>query len=96
MRPVRQAVHRVERAGYTARVRRHAEIPPEELAALAGAGRPPGGTPRHERGFSMALGRLGDPADGDCVLVEARDAAGRVRALLSFEPVGRPTGCHWT
>ncbi|RLQ03138.1 phosphatidylglycerol lysyltransferase domain-containing protein, partial [Micromonospora sp. CV4] len=34
MRPVRQAVHRVERAGYTARVRRHAEIPPEELARL--------------------------------------------------------------
>ena len=24
-----------------------------------------------ERGFSMALGRLGDPADGDCLLVEA-------------------------
>ena len=24
-----------------------------------------------ERGFSMALGRLGDSADGDCLLVEA-------------------------
>ncbi|MFG1676424.1 bifunctional lysylphosphatidylglycerol synthetase/lysine--tRNA ligase LysX [Micromonospora sp. NPDC049282] len=87
MRPVRQAVHRVERAGYTALVRRHAEIPPEELArlaALATSWRDTG----HERGFSMALGRLGDPADGDCVLVEARDGTGRVRGLLSFSPWG--------
>ena len=30
-----------------------------------------------ERGFSMALGRLGDPADGDCLLVEAVDGDGR-------------------
>ncbi|MDG4804957.1 bifunctional lysylphosphatidylglycerol synthetase/lysine--tRNA ligase LysX [Micromonospora sp. WMMD980] len=87
MRPVRQAVHRVERAGYTALVRRHAEIPPEELAqvaALATSWRDTG----HERGFSMALGRLGDPADGDCVLVEAHDREGRVRGLLSFSPWG--------
>ena len=41
-----------------------------------------------ERGFSMALGRLGDPADGRCVLVEAHDGDGRVRALLSFGPWG--------
>ncbi|MFU8872066.1 bifunctional lysylphosphatidylglycerol synthetase/lysine--tRNA ligase LysX [Micromonospora sp. SL4-19] len=87
MRPVRQAVHRVERAGYTARVRRHAEIPPaelSELAKLASAWR----DTEEERGFSMALGRFGDPADGDCVLVDARDADGRVRALLSLSPWG--------
>ncbi|MEH0846091.1 bifunctional lysylphosphatidylglycerol synthetase/lysine--tRNA ligase LysX [Micromonospora sp. CPCC 205711] len=87
MRPVRQAVHRVERAGYTARVRRHAEIPPEELATLAGLATTWRDT-EHERGFSMALGRLGDPADGDCVLVEAHDGTGRVRALLSLSPWG--------
>ncbi|MEU5938828.1 bifunctional lysylphosphatidylglycerol synthetase/lysine--tRNA ligase LysX [Micromonospora sp. NPDC047548] len=87
MRPVRQAVHRVERAGYTARVRRHAEIPPEELAALAALATAWRDT-EYERGFSMALGRLGDPADSDCVLVEARDGAGRVRALLSLSPWG--------
>ncbi|WP_243422329.1 bifunctional lysylphosphatidylglycerol synthetase/lysine--tRNA ligase LysX [Micromonospora globispora] len=87
MRPVRQAVHRVERAGYTARVRRHAEIPPEELARLAHLATAWRDT-EHERGFSMALGRLGDPADGECVLVEARDGSGRVRALLSFSPWG--------
>ena len=41
-----------------------------------------------ERGFSMALSRLGDPADGECVLVEAMDADGQLRALLSFVPWG--------
>ncbi|WP_117665541.1 bifunctional lysylphosphatidylglycerol synthetase/lysine--tRNA ligase LysX [Micromonospora sp. MW-13] len=87
MRPVRQAVHRVERAGYTARVRRHAEIPAGELAELARLATAWRDTD-HERGFSMALGRLGDPADGDCALVEARDGDGRVRALLSLTPWG--------
>ena len=36
----------------------------------------------------MALGRLGDPADGRCVMVECRDAQGELRALLSFVPWG--------
>ncbi|WIY07605.1 bifunctional lysylphosphatidylglycerol synthetase/lysine--tRNA ligase LysX [Amycolatopsis mongoliensis] len=88
MRPVRQAVTRIERAGYTARVRRHADIPPEQLAAAAALADRWRDTDT-ERGFSMALGRLNDPTDGQCVLVEALDAAGNVRALLSFVPWGR-------
>ncbi|HVV10811.1 bifunctional lysylphosphatidylglycerol synthetase/lysine--tRNA ligase LysX [Amycolatopsis sp.] len=87
-RSVRQAVSRIERAGYTAQVRRHADIPPSEMDQLAqkaqqwrGAGT--------ERGFSMALSRLADPADGRCVMAEAYDAAGELRALLSFVPWGR-------
>ncbi|RZQ62566.1 bifunctional lysylphosphatidylglycerol synthetase/lysine--tRNA ligase LysX [Amycolatopsis suaedae] len=87
-RTVRQAVSRVERAGYTSRVRRHSEISAEEMAELLdkaqhwrGAG--------DERGFSMALGRLGDPTDGRCVMVEAFDADGTLRGLLSFVPWGR-------
>src|SRR5262249_37432790 len=39
-------------------------------------------------GFSMALGRLGAPADGRCVLVGAHDATGDLRAMLSFVPWG--------
>ncbi|MEN3307168.1 MAG: lysyl-tRNA synthetase, class [Micromonosporaceae bacterium] len=88
MRPVRQAVHRVERAGYAVRIRRHAEISATEMAhiiELADQWR----DTETERGFSMALGRLGDPADGQCVLVEARDAQGREAAVLSFTPWGR-------
>src|SRR6202034_3880341 len=42
-----------------------------------------------ERGFSMALGRLGDPADGDCLLVEAIGSDDTVVALLSLVPWGR-------
>ena len=59
MRNVRQMVNRVERSGYTAQVRRVRDIPPAEIAMfrrVAGTWR---GNPT-ERGFSMALGRMGD------------------------------------
>ena len=84
--------------GYTARVRRHAEHHRRRRCAavveLADAWR----DTDTERGFSMALGRLGDPADGRCVLVECFDDPRRehLRALLSFVPVGHATGCRWT
>jgi lysyl-tRNA synthetase class 2 len=41
-----------------------------------------------ERGYSMALGRLGDPDDGQCMMLECRDSEGVLRALLSFVPWG--------
>ncbi|MBW5421795.1 DUF2156 domain-containing protein [Streptomyces sp. BG9H] len=87
MRTVRQAYNRVRRAGYTVRVRRHEEIPAEEMAELLRRADDwrDGAT---ERGFSMALGRLGDPADGRCVMLECTDGEGRLRALLSFVPWG--------
>ncbi|WUD75761.1 phosphatidylglycerol lysyltransferase domain-containing protein [Streptomyces sp. NBC_00510] len=88
MRTVRQAYHRIGRAGYTVRVRRHEDIPAREMAALLErADRWRYG--QTERGFSMALGRLGDPADGRCVMVECADGRGEPRALLSFVPWGR-------
>src|SRR5207245_4460271 len=88
MRVTRQAVNRVKRTGMTVRVRRHGTLTPEEMAgvvALADAWR----DTEVERGFSMALGRLGDPADGDCLLVEAVGSDGTLLALLSFVPWGR-------
>jgi lysyl-tRNA synthetase class 2 len=88
MRAVRQAVHRIEKAGYRCRVRRHAEIPRQELTDVAAHTETWRNT-ADERGFSMALGRLGDPADGACVLVEAVDAGGELRAVLSLVPWGR-------
>ncbi len=95
MRPVRQAVQRLERMGYRTRVRRHADIPDADLIQLIGkidAWR----DTETERGFSMALGRLGDPTDADCLMVEAlfpasRPAIGRmadVAGVLSFVPWG--------
>jgi lysyl-tRNA synthetase, class II len=41
-----------------------------------------------ERGFSMALGRLGDPRDPDLVVARAREASGRLVAVLAFVPWG--------
>ncbi|MEU5637371.1 phosphatidylglycerol lysyltransferase domain-containing protein [Streptomyces rishiriensis] len=90
MRTVRQACNRVRRAGYTVRVRRHEDIPADEMASLVRRADDwrDGAT---ERGFSMALGRLGDPRDGRCVMLECADAGGELRALLSFVPWG-PNG----
>ncbi|GGX65249.1 phosphatidylglycerol lysyltransferase domain-containing protein [Streptomyces anandii] len=87
MRVVRQAHNRVRRAGYTVRIRRHEDIPDDEMARLVDRADHwrDGAT---ERGFSMALGRLGDPDDGRCVMLECRDADGEPRALLSFVPWG--------
>ena len=88
MRTVRQATNKVKRAGYTTRIRRHGDIEPAEMGRLLAAadhwryGQP-------ERGFSMALGRLGDPADGDCLMIECFDEQGALRALLSYVPWGK-------
>ncbi|MFI1849927.1 phosphatidylglycerol lysyltransferase domain-containing protein [Streptomyces sp. NPDC020480] len=87
MRTVRQAYNRVKRAGYTVRIRYHEDIPEEEMAELLRLADDwrDGET---ERGFSMALGRLGDPSDGRCVLLDCADRHGRPRAMLSFAPWG--------
>ena len=87
MRVVRQAYNRVKRAGYTVRIRRHEDIPECEMAELVERADQwrDGAT---ERGFSMALGRLGDPGDGRCVMLECHDGAGDLKALLSFVPWG--------
>jgi lysyl-tRNA synthetase, class II len=87
MRVVRQAVNRVKRAGYTLDVQRQRDLDPAELEeARAGAEVLRG--QEVERGFSMALGRLGDPRDPDLVVARARDAEGRLVALLTFVPWG--------
>jgi lysyl-tRNA synthetase, class II len=86
MRNVRQMVTRVERAGYKTQVRRVRDMTPYEIgdirrqaAAWRGA--------EVERGFSMALGRFGDPSDGECVAVTAtKDDV--LAAVLHFVPWG--------
>ena len=84
---VRQAVNRLAKAGYEARVRRHGDVSDAEMATIIQLSEQWRGSDT-ERGFSMALGRLGDPGDGRCVLVEAVDSAGRLRGFLSFSPWG--------
>ncbi|WP_222618401.1 bifunctional lysylphosphatidylglycerol synthetase/lysine--tRNA ligase LysX [Nakamurella sp. PAMC28650] len=88
MKAVRQAVVRVQRAGYTVSIRRHRDIEPAEMAQLADCAEAwRGDAP--ERGFSMALSRLGDPADGSCLMVVAHRPDGEPAGLLSLVPWGR-------
>ena len=87
MHVVRQAVRRIERLGVTVRIRRHRKVSALEMRHVIDCAEKWRGD-ETERGFSMALGRLADPADGDCLLVEALDAGGQLIALLSFVPWG--------
>ncbi|MET9385532.1 bifunctional lysylphosphatidylglycerol synthetase/lysine--tRNA ligase LysX [Streptomyces sp. NPDC002928] len=88
MRVTRQAAHRVRRTGAHCRIRRHSTLTEAELEEIVDKADTWRDT-ETERGFSMALDRLGDPADGDCLLVEALSADGRLLALLSFVPWGK-------
>lgn len=82
------AQRRARRARYTVQIRRQREIASSELEridALATAWR----GADNERGFSMALSRIGDRSDGDCLVVTAHDASGEMAALLVFVPWNR-------
>jgi lysyl-tRNA synthetase, class II len=86
MRNVRQMVNRVAKNGYTAEVRRVGDIPRQELDQVIHEADSWRGT-QVERGFSMALGRLGAPGDENCVLVTAKEN-GTLKAILHFVPWG--------
>ncbi|MFE7512510.1 phosphatidylglycerol lysyltransferase domain-containing protein [Streptomyces sp. NPDC057540] len=96
MRNVRQMVKRIERNGYTTQVRRVRDLDDEELERVRRAATDWRGTDT-ERGFSMALGRIGAPGDGDAVIATAHktdDADGPespygdLKAIIHFVPWG--------
>jgi lysyl-tRNA synthetase, class II len=86
MRNVRQMVARVGRHGYVAEVRRVRDIPRAEIDRLNQQADSWRGSPT-ERGFSMALGRVGAQDDDDCVIATATED-GVLRAILHFVPWG--------
>jgi lysyl-tRNA synthetase class 2 len=88
IRKVRQAVGRVEKAGYRAELRRLADLDDvSDLERVSARWR--GG--RQERGFSMAMDSLRPHEHCDSVVLLARDPEGRVRGFLHFVPsYGRP------
>lgn len=86
MRNVRQMVSRVCRQGYTAEIRRVDEIPAADLERMIWQADSWRGNPT-ERGFSMALGRVGGVDDGRCVIATATQD-GVLRAMLHFVPWG--------
>ncbi|MBD0676603.1 phosphatidylglycerol lysyltransferase domain-containing protein [Streptomyces sp. CBMA156] len=93
MRNVRQMVKRIERNGYSCKVRRVGDLTVEEKYRIADAAARWRGTDT-ERGFSMALGRFGDPLDDDCVVVTAHkdpeegEEGDDLKAVLHFVPWG--------
>jgi lysyl-tRNA synthetase class 2 len=86
MRGVRQACTRVARGCYEVRVRRARDIEPAEYRELSPAAEAWRGD-AVERGFSMALSRLGDPSDPECVIASAH-RNGELAGLLHFVPWG--------
>lgn len=83
IRKVRQSVHRLERAGYTALALHPRELGPElraEVQNVANAWR--GGEP--QRGFVMALDALFRLEDEDAVFVLGVGPSGRVEGFLHF------------
>jgi lysyl-tRNA synthetase, class II len=86
MRNVRQMVTRVCRHGYVAELRRVGDIPREEIRSLVRQADSWRGSPT-ERGFSMALGRVGGRNDERCVIATATEN-GVLRAILHFVPWG--------
>jgi lysyl-tRNA synthetase class 2 len=87
LRPIRRSVERIARAGYRIRIVRHGDLSADELAELAVRAEEWRGN-EPERGFSMALNRLGDPTDARCVAVLATDSSGRLRGVQSYVPWG--------
>jgi lysyl-tRNA synthetase class 2 len=86
MRNVRQMVTRVCKQGYVAEVRRVSDIPGDEIKRLVRQADSWRGSPT-ERGFSMALGRVGGRGDDRCVIATATED-GTLRAILHFVPWG--------
>jgi lysyl-tRNA synthetase, class II len=86
MRNVRQMVSRVGRHGYVAEIRRVGDVPPAEVRRLVRQADSWRGSPT-ERGFSMALGRVGGCGDERCVIATATEN-GVLRAILHFVPWG--------
>jgi lysyl-tRNA synthetase class 2 len=82
MRNVRQMVGRVCRQGYVAEIRRVADIDRGEIDRIVARADSWRGSPT-ERGFSMALGRVGGAGDGQCVVATATEN-GVLRGLLHF------------
>jgi lysyl-tRNA synthetase class 2 len=90
VRKVRQSVHRLENAGFTATVLDVGALDPATLTELEAASKLwRGGEP--DRGFAMAMDSLAGEHQAETVVILARDAEGAIRGYIHFVPTyGRP------
>jgi lysyl-tRNA synthetase class 2 len=85
IRKVRQSVHRLTKAGFSAELHRVSELVAEtaqEVEEVLERGRE--GAP--ERGFSMAMDTINGPHGDETVVVLARDGENAIRGVLHFVP----------
>jgi len=87
MRGVRQAVGRLEHGGFRVLIDRQGDMDAGELAGLADLADDWRDGPV-ERGFSMALGRFGDPRDPDVLVVRCIDQDEEIQGILTLVPWG--------
>lgn len=87
MQPVVRAIRHARRSGLVVSFARQEELSADELAEVTHSADAWRGT-EPDRGFSMALNRAGDAADGRMLHVLARDTHGTLMGLLSFVPWG--------
>ncbi len=86
IRKVRQSVHRLGKAGYTAELHPLSDLDPATVAeAEQILERGLDGAP--ERGFSMAMDSIRSQQCRDTAVVLARDPDGAIRGVLHFVPV---------
>ncbi|MFB9377416.1 bifunctional lysylphosphatidylglycerol flippase/synthetase MprF [Kineococcus gynurae] len=91
MKSLRGAVNRITKAGVVAEFRDPATLTPAEQAELLAIS----GESRHgdaERGFSMTLSRIFDPADTGLLLTVARFADGRPAGFIQWIPAADVDG----
>ncbi|MBO3101844.1 bifunctional lysylphosphatidylglycerol flippase/synthetase MprF [Cellulomonas fengjieae] len=88
---LRQAVNRVERTGYVTTFHDPTRLEPELRAAITAMSDESRRGPA-ERGFSMTLSRLFDPADTGLLLSVTRDGDGRVDAFCQWVPAAAIEG----
>ncbi len=87
VRPVARAARHARRVGTSIFVSRQEDLDEATLDDVVRCAEDWRGQ-ESDRGFSMALGRGADPADGRLLHVLARDREGRLRGLLTFVPWG--------
>ena len=85
IRKVRQSVTRLRKAGYRTEIAELGSLAPDVVARLEDVAHDwLCGSP--ERGFSMAMDSLRNPAGGDTLVVYAVDEGGTIRGFLHFVP----------
>ena len=96
MKSLRGAVNRVAKAGITVEFHDGPTLPAAGAGGTARDRRGLAATGEAERGYSMTLSRLFDPADTGVLVSVARFADGRPAGFVQWTPAAPCRGTPWT